>query len=75
MYVWSGPPSVWRQFPLTLNQRVSGSSPERPTTTEAMGESDLERFSVFFGLRFERQQWFHSGYDSTDRRIAWARIV
>jgi hypothetical protein len=55
---------------LTLNQRVSGSSPERPTTTEAMGESHLERFGVFFGLRFERQQWFHSGYDSTDRRIA-----
>ena len=35
-----------------------------------MGESHLERFGVFFGLRFERQQWFHSGYDSTDRRIA-----
>jgi hypothetical protein len=32
-----------------------------------MGESDSERFSVFFGLRFERQQWFHS---AVIRRIA-----
>jgi hypothetical protein len=34
---------------LTLNQRVSGSSPERPTTTEALAEKGSERFSLSSG--------------------------